>query len=71
MKEFNITLTEKIKLINCKKVKKLLPGYIDDMLKEKARTKVKEHLTGCSNCKIAEEDSRKIKTIIKAFPRIR
>lgn len=55
--------------MNCKKAKKLLSRYIDDMLKEKTRAKVKKHLEGCSSCKIAEEDSKKMKAIMKAFPR--
>lgn len=55
--------------MNCKKAKKLLPRYIDDMLKEKARTKVKEHLQECSSCRIAEEDAIKMNAIMKASPR--
>ena len=42
--------------MNCKKVKELLmTDYVDGELRPDIRSKIKEHLAGCSDCRTLEE----------------
>ena len=42
--------------MNCKKVKELLmTDYVDGELRTDIRSKIKEHLAGCSDCRTLEE----------------
>lgn len=59
-----------IKPVKCKKIKKLLPLYIDDALTFGEKQMAEEHLRECSACRAELKSLSSIVKMIESLPEI-
>ena len=56
--------------MQCHKVVDLLSGYIDGMLEPSQLSQVREHLTGCTDCRMKYEKIKEAIDLVKGLPEV-